>query len=271
VNSLRTSMGGYGVVIKVGELAGNLETSGFQYGQNLKNHYLGFVDRSERAEFNFKIELTNTIINDPDDEVSVRRRAAPWSLERGDFQTERDVNADRGTTRQLAHVYFIDAAVRIFHAVMLAKRWGFLLHAASVIRNGRACLLAGPSRAGKTMIAGLVPTDATLLTDEISHVRKSREAYVAFGTPFAGKLAQSGENASAPIALLCLLSQGPENYIEPVRPSDAVSVMLANVLFFVKDPELIRSVFRSACQLVSCVPVHRLTFVPDFCVWENVV
>jgi hypothetical protein len=55
-----------------------------------------------------------------------------------------------------------------------------------------------------------------------------------------------------------------------VGASDAVRAVLANMLFFAEDPELVRSVFQSACQLVSCVPVYRLTFVPDSRVWESI-
>jgi hypothetical protein len=264
-------MRGCGVVITVGELAVNLETSDPEYCQKLRNHYHRFVDVVEQAEFEFRIELTNARINDPDAEVSVKRRAAQWHFERGDFQAEWDTNSNRGTIRQSANLYSIDAALRIFHTVMLATRCGFLLHAASVIRNGRAFLFAGPSGAGKTTIAGLTPADATLLTDEISYVRKQAEGYLAFGTPFAGELAKSGENVSAPIAGLYLLAQGPANRVEPMRAPDAVRAVLANVLFFAEDPELIRSVFRSVCHLVGCVPIYRLTFVPDFRVWENFI
>ena len=39
-------------------------------------------------------------------------------------------------------------------------------------------------------------------------------------------------------------------------------------VFFAEDPELVRRVFRSACQFVEDVPVRRLTFVPDARVWE---
>ena len=42
-----------------------------------------------------------------------------------------------------------------------------------------------------------LPT-STLLSDEISYVRKVDGAYVAFGTPFAGELGASGEPSSAP-------------------------------------------------------------------------
>jgi len=270
VNQLRPATNGHGVVIGVGELAVKLQTIDAEYCKALRNHYRGFVRETERAEFGFDIELTDSRTNDPDDAVKVTRSSALWSFGRGDFQAEWNMASNRGTIRQSANLYSIDAVLRIFHTVMLATRGGFLLHAASAIRNGKAFLFLGPSGAGKTTIASLAPPDATLLTDEVSYVRKQSDSYAAFGTPFAGELAKSGENVSAPIACLYLLAQGPANRIEPVGASDAVRQVLQNILFFAEDEELVRSVFQSACHLVSCVPVYRLTFAPDFRVWESI-
>ena len=179
----------------------------------------------------------------------------------------------RGCIRQSANPYSIDAVLRITHTLVLAQRGGFLLHSASAIRNGKAFLFAGVSGAGKTTISRLAPPDATLLTDEISYVRKLNDAttgdsYVAFGTPFTGELAKLGENTSAPVAALYLLAQGPENRIDPVTTSDAGRELLANMLFFAEDSEMVHSAFQAACDFVSRVPVYRLTFVPDARVWE---
>jgi hypothetical protein len=154
--------------------------------------------------------------------------------------------------------------------VVLATRGGFLLHAASAIRNGKAFLFAGSSGAGKTTISSVAPANATLLSDEVSYVTRQAHGYAAFGTPFAGELAKCGENVSAPIAVLYLLEKGPENRIERVRAGDAVRALLANILFFAEDQELVRLVFESACQFVQCVDVCRLTFVPNVHVWENI-
>jgi hypothetical protein len=144
------------------------------------------------------------------------------------------------------------------------------LHSASAIRHGKAFLFAGVSGAGKTTISRLAPADATLLTDEISYVRKEDEGYVAFGTPFTGELAKLGENTSAPVAALYLLAQGPENRIEPVAVADAGRELLANMLFFAEDQEMVHWAFQAACDFVNRVPVHRLTFVPDARVWEMI-
>ncbi len=109
---------------------------------------------------------------------------------------------------------------------------------------------------------------STLLTDEISYVRKQDSGYIAFGTPFTGELAKLGENVSAPVAALYLLAKGGENRIDPIAPGEAARSLLANLLFFAEDEELVQATFHSAFEFVSRVPVSRLTFVPDARVWE---
>jgi hypothetical protein len=136
------------------------------------------------------------------------------------------------------------------------------------MRHGKAFLFAGVSGAGKTTISRLAPPDATLLTDEISYVRKHAQGYVAYGTPFTGELAKLGENTQAPLAALYLLAQGPENRIDPVSIPEAGRELLANMLFFAEDPQMVRLAFQAACDFVGCVPVFRLTFLPDARVWE---
>ncbi len=132
-----------------------------------------------------------------------------------------------------------------------------------------AFLFAGVSGAGKTTISRLAPPDVTLLTDEISYLRRDGDGYVAYGTPFAGELAKVGENVQAPLAALYLLQQGPgERHRAGQRRATRCARCCENVLFFAHDPELVGMVFESACELVQRVPVLRLTFVPDARVWE---
>jgi hypothetical protein len=44
--------------------------------------------------------------------------------------------------------------------------------------------------------------------------------------------------------------------------------VLANMLFFAEDQEMVQWVFQAACDFVQRVPVFRLTFMPDARVWE---
>jgi len=261
------------LVIEIGGMPVRVNTTDPDFLAMLEARYSGFLGTSEGAEVEFDVDLiqpgfVQPGFADPGADVRVTHRRGWWSLERGDFRAQWEPAARRGWIRQSANPYSIDAVLRIVHTLVLARQGGFLLHSASAIRNGRAFLFAGVSGAGKTTISRLAPPDATLLTDEISYVRKQDAGYVAFGTPFTGELAKLGENVSAPVAALYLLAQGPENRIDPVAPGEAARSVLANLLFFAEDEQLVQAAFHSAFEFVSRVPVSRLTFVPDARVWE---
>ena len=263
----------YSVVIAIGGIPVRLNTTDGAFLELLQNRYAGFVSEEDFTEYDFDVELTPPPFTGADPGLRVTYGAGRWQLQRGDFRAEWEPATRRGVIHQTANPYSIDAVLRIVHTLVLAKQGGFLLHSASAIRNGKAFLFAGVSGAGKTTISRLAPADATLLTDEISYVRKQNrgqndDGYVAFGTPFTGELAKLGENASAPVAALYLLAQGPENRIDPVTESDAGRELLANMLFFAEDQEMVHYAFQAACDFVHRVPVHRLTFVPDARVWE---
>lgn len=265
---LTTEVDRLSLVIEIGGMPVRINTTDPDFLRMLENRYSGFISSSEHAEISFDMELTAATFTDPDADVQVSQRMGRWTLLRGDFRAEWEPSLRTGWIRQTANPYSIDAVLRIVHTLVLARQGGFLLHSASAIRNGKAFLFAGVSEAGKTTISRLAPPDTTLLTDEISYVRKQDNGYIAYGTPFTGELAKLGENVSAPIAALYLLAKGKENRIDPIPPGQAARSLLANLLFFAEDEELVQSTFHSAFEFVSRVPVSRLTFVPDARVWE---
>jgi hypothetical protein len=270
VPGLATQVEHYSVVIAIGGVPVRVSTTDASFLEMLENRYAGFVSPEAHSEFDFEVDLRPTHFADPHADVKVTQRSGSWLLQRGDFRAEWEPSTGKGRIWQTANPYSIDAVLRIVHTLMLARQGGFLLHSASAIRNRKAFLFAGVSGAGKTTISRLAPPDATLLTDEISYVRKHGENYVAFGTPFTGELAKLGENTSAPVAALYLLAQGPENRIDPVGASDAGRELLANMLFFAEDEEFVHLAFQAACDFVDRVPIYRLTFVPDARVWEMI-
>ena len=201
--------------------------------------------------------------------IRVSKQGRVWRVERGNFTAEWDPHSRRGWVNRHPSFYCIDTLLRIVHTLLLAELGGFLLHASSVVRNGRAFLFAGVSGAGKTTIARLAPRDTTLLTDEIYYIRPRLHGYSAHGTPFRSSDSQEGgKNVSAPIETVFLLEKGTENRVEAVESPIAARSLLRNVLFFARDTELVNRVFEAAVEFVSRIPVKRLFFAPDERVWE---
>jgi hypothetical protein len=257
------------VCIEIGGMSIAVRTNDPSFRRLIENRYAGFVGTSPSSRLEFDIDLYEPSGPAPvDDELEVKMEGGEWLLKRGDFRARWNSDTGRGQVRQSCSPYAIDCVLRIVHTLILARQGGFLVHAASAIRGGKAFLFSGVSGAGKTTISRLAPPDATLLTDEISYVRREGNRYMACGTPFAGELARVGENCSAPLSAFFLLEKGPQNKIEPISPTDAIQRLLRNILFFADDPELVKLVFQSACEFASLVPMHRLVFVPDPRVWD---
>lgn len=265
---LATEVERLSLIIEIGGMPVRVNTTDPDFLRMLQQRYAGYIASEGAPEIEFDVELAPPRNADPHADVHVSHNDGRWTLTRGDFRAEWKPAQRRGWIRQRPNPYSIDSVLRIVHTLVLAKQGGFLLHAASAVCNGQAFLFAGVSEAGKTTISRLAPPSVTLLTDEISYVRPGGDGYLGFGTPFTGELNKPGEHICAPIAHLYLLAKGSENRIDPLTPSDAFRCLLANVLFFAKDQELVQAVFHSAFEFVSRVPVSRLTFFPDARVWE---
>jgi hypothetical protein len=259
------------LIIEIGGMPIRLRAQESFFLDVLAEHYSAFVKPSGgEALCDLEVRLASSGRISDQEDVRVRRNAECWLLERSDLHAELAPNMRRGTVFQSANLFSTDTVLRLVHTLLLSVQGGFLLHAASSIRNGRAFVFSGPSGAGKTTMTRLAPQDATILTDEISYIRKQDDAYCAFGTPFSGELARAGENVNAPIASLYLLEHGAENRIEPMSGARAGAALLRNILFFAEDAPLVERVFDTACDLVSRIPVSRLKFAPDARVWEMI-
>jgi len=256
-----------GVTVEIGGIPILLESSDAEFRGMIEQRYAGFVNPRALPAYRFEIELKSPAAPS-DQEARVSKRGRLWLFERGDFRAEWDAESRRGVVRQSPNPYSVDTVLRIVHSLVLADEGGFLLHAASAVRSGRAFLFTGISGAGKTTISRLAPPDADVLTDEISYVRPGARGYRAYGTPFAGELARVGANLSAPVAALYFLEKGPVNRIEPIGRPAAARALLRNILFFAHDEDLVERVFDAALEFVSRVTVGRLVFTPDERAWK---
>ena len=256
------------VVIEIGGIPVGLHTTDAAFVGVLQGRYRDYVKSGMEPEFKFCVDLVPDDTFSQDADLTVHFKAGEWRLERGDFRAKWNPETRQGQIRQSANPYSFDAVLRIVHTILLARTGGFLLHASSAVRNGKAFLFSGLSEAGKTTMARLAPSDVELLTDEASYIRKVGAQYIACGTPFAGEFGEPGKDISAPISALYLLAKAAENRIDPVEPADAIRRLMRNVLFFAHDAELVGLVFESVCEFVAAVPVYQLSFYPDERVWE---
>jgi hypothetical protein len=261
------------VIVEIGNWPVRIVANDAAFLRLIEQRYRRFVTDSERPGAELRVDLAQPdglagARDAKDDDLRVVLERGRWVLTRSDFHAEWEPLAGRGWIRQGPNAFSFDSVLRILHTLVLADRGGFLVHAASAIRNGRAHLFVGPSGSGKTTLARLAPPDATLLTDEVSYVARHNGEYHLFGTPFRGELNCLGSNVHAPLAAVYLLKKGRRNVLDPVAAADASRALLRQILFFASESALVARVFVAACDCARSVPGRRLTFAPQPRVWE---
>ena len=256
------------IVVEVGGVPVALHTTEPSLRELLEARFRRFVNPAATPVFDFDITVVAGDGVDADADLHVCAEEGQWRLQRGDFFAEWDPSARRGWIRQTVNPYSVDSVLRIVHTLLLSAERGFLLHASSAMRNGRAFLFTGPSGAGKTTVVRLAPKDVIVLTDEISYVRHTPDGYVAFGTPFSGEWADIGEPISAPVAALFRLEAALDNSADPLDEASAVRTLMRNILFVAEDRALTERVLATACDFAASVPAFRLAFAPDARVWN---
>jgi len=178
-------------------------------------------------------------------------------------------DADSARFTGVRHEYALDSLLRMLLSWRLLPETGFLLHAATVVRNGKAYVFFGRSGAGKSTVASLSPS-GSVFTDEISLLKRLDGEWRAFGTPFWGDFRADGMNCSAPLAGVFRLLQAPENRVESLRPAELVKALLPCVLFFssrVGDHQRLLEILAATSREV---PGYNLQFQKNRSFWEAI-
>ncbi len=144
---------------------------------------------------------------------------------------------------------------------------GFILHAAGLVRAGRAYLFFGPSGAGKSTVAALSP-DCTLLSDDLVLLLRREGRWMAATTPFRGTLEQEAKAPGLfPLAMLCRLVQGPSHAATGVGTAEGTATLLSSCPFVsnaASRSDMLMPLVSDCCREVG---VWRLDFAKDSGFW----
>ena len=147
---------------------------------------------------------------------------------------------------------------------ILSQHKGALFHAAGMQMQNGAYMFPGRSGAGKSTISRLLRDRdmGELLSDDRVIVRKTEDAFRAFGTPWPGD-AGIAENRSARLEGIFFIRHADENQINNLTPPEALKNLLpvVSVPWYDEDP---MSDILSVCEdLVYDVPAYEFSFRPD--------
>jgi hypothetical protein len=146
----------------------------------------------------------------------------------------------------------------------LADNMGGIIHSAGWHHDGGVWLFPGKSGLGKSTIAGLLKktVDATLFSDDRMVVRRDREGYLAYGTPWAGD-ENDALNRCAPLKGLLFLRHGLENSITRLSAAEGFKRLMAVMTVPWYDEERVEKMLDFSNALLSAIPAYEFCFTRD--------
>lgn len=216
--------------------------------RRLAERYAPFRARSE-PEFLLRIDFAGAPWG-PDREEP-RIQSAGWSVrvERRDLEAE--LGARGGHARVVARPSPLDSLLRIALSFALARRGGFLCHAAAV----DGWLFPGPSGAGKSTLGRAAPRDR-LLADELVGVREGK----LYSTPFWGDFRPGRDNGDRRLEGIFFLDRRAPRGALPLGKAEALVRLLGCVLYFADDACGAARLLARARRLVERVPSFTLSY-----------
>ena len=161
--------------------------------------------------------------------------------------------------------------VRCAVAWCAVEQGGALVHAASLVRHGKAYLFYGESGAGKSTLAA-ADTRGTVVSDDLSLVLPRPEGGLDLvGSPFRGTYEGGAPVVGRfPLAAGFRLVKAARAEVRPVQRTLALGQLVGNLTFvaeaFRERPDL----FASVEAAFAGVPLLHLHFVKDDSYWDAI-
>ena len=137
-------------------------------------------------------------------------------------------------------------------------------HASYIEYQGQGILFTAPSGTGKSTQAELwrKHRGAMVINGDKAAVRLTEKGAIAYSIPISGT---SGicHNISCPLKAIVSLSQAPENKVQRMKASQAVSALFQNVFVDKAVLQEWQTALGLLLDLVTSVPVYSLACTPD--------
>ncbi len=163
----------------------------------------------------------------------------------------------------------VENVVRVALARVAAEDGGFALHGAGVLRGGRAYILAGPSRSGKTTAVAL-STPGRSMGDDFALLLPGDGGWVAPALPFDSRERAPAKPEGGPfhVAGIWRLFPAAVTRIEVVRPAGAAASLMGCAAFPWAMPDLADSLLESVRRYVGGHPFAHLHFRKSADFWN---
>jgi hypothetical protein len=155
--------------------------------------------------------------------------------------------------------------LRSFYSAIIVQGGGLMLHAAGIVKKGRAHIFFGPSESGKTTVSKNSPA-CSVLSDELIAIKSFAGRFGAYGTPY-GKEKLGEASGPHPIAGFFKLVQDNQVFLKQFSHAKA-STELLTIPRVCETFSAVNNILHITDKLTENIPCFELHFLPDDSFWR---
>jgi ABC-type glutathione transport system ATPase component len=250
------------VNLKIGEMKILINSPQREFSQKLKKHFEAFVEENSQPDFTFEIEKFQ--------KLPLKNFSEPFSLtfkkdilwvQRASFEAVIDFQKKKIVVKKLyPGVTAVENLLRFFLSwYLISAQRGVLVHASSLLWQGRGYLFCGESGAGKSTILTLC-RQALPLNDELSLIQKKHTQYYLYSTPFLGKEKYLFHQRSSPLERIYFLKKANLSLQKKLSQTEAIFHFLPRIVLFSQQKEVGEQVLQIVSQIIDKVDAYELFF-----------
>jgi len=167
-----------------------------------------------------------------------------------------------------ASAWCVENYLRVATAWRVLGEGGVLLHAASLVVEGKGYLFMGASGSGKSTLAATSRL-GEVLSDDLSLVRRHGGRFMVAGTPFRGTYTRGRKiRGEFPVGGVFRILKAKTNRVEAVPGGSAVPILLASAPFVVDQLARDGRILENLRQLDNAHPLAYLHFDRSGDFWD---
>ncbi len=206
-----------------------LKIAGLPIRLNLKNISLDFMEKFNRRYSNFKYtagDFKHTVSPNFTDRVTVAEDLI-FKKKRNLFKIEgRGMNVFFSPLQTggeiLENIHILDSLLRIIYSRLLITQNGFLIHASAA--SGE--IYTGPAGSGKTTS---VQENKEMLGDDIVSIKKTKNQWKIFSTPFTGEFEGLVKNKTENLDRINILTTETDD----ISSGGIYKTLLKNIIYYI--------------------------------------
>lgn len=254
------------IKIKIAEIICLFSSDNLQFIAFLKEKYKNFLTIDSP---DIKIEILNYNISKSNTyNFKIRLEKKKIFIKRGKFDSVIDLNLKKGYLKNLNNIYEFNSFLRILYSIFLVEEKGFLLHSASLIRENKGYLFCGQSETGKSTIIKINP-QYLALTDEISIIKKKKDGFYIYNSPFWGELSpRQTENINTKVEAIYILHKDKKNFVTKITQKETIIKLVSNIILYTQNLEINKKLLSVSIDFCKKVKAYDLHFLPNLSFWE---